>query len=346
MKKFAALLTLSLLPGITVAADKVLYFYNWSEYMPEDVLDAFEKETGIEVKYTTYDSNEAMYAKLRLLDAGNSYDLVIPSTYYVSKMRKEGLLKTIDSAQLKGFDQLDPRLVHQPFDPDNSVSVPYLWGTTGMAINTGASKATISRWADLWNPEFKGRIMMTNDMREVFHVGLRVLGYSGNSTSATEIEAAYEKLKTLQPAIRTYNSDAPRMPYIEGETDVGMMWNGEGFQALEDLPTLKYVYPAEGAVIWMDSFVIPKNARHPDAALAFINFTLRPEIAKIISENIGYATPNLKSRSLLDADTLNNRTIYPTDADLKNAEFQSDVGEAITVYEKYWTQLKAGRSGD
>lgn len=344
MKKLLWTLGLSvIITGEAAAADKVLYFYNWSEYMPETVLEAFTKQTGIKVEQTTYDSNEAMYAKLRLLNDSNSYDLAIPSTYYVSKMRKEGLLHPIDKAQLPNFTDYNTRLVNQDFDPGNQFSVPYLWGSTGIAVNTEAVKTKVTQWADLWKPEFKGRVMLTNDMREVFHLGLRVAGYSGNSTNPQEIETAYNKLTGLLPNVRTYNSDAPRMPYIEGETDVGMIWNGEAYQALEDLPSLTYIYPQEGAALWLDSFVIPKNARHVKEAHAFINFVMQPEISKLISEEIGYATPNQKALALMSKETRENRTIYPTEVDLKNAEFQLDVGEAITVYEKFWEKLKAGK---
>lgn len=344
MKKLLLALSMSVISiNDAVGADKVLYFYNWSEYMPESVLEAFTEKTGIKVQQTTYDSNEAMYAKLRLLNDSNSYDLAIPSTYYVSKMRKEGLLYALDKSKLTHFVNYNTRLTNQDFDPDNKFSAPYLWGSTGIGVNTDAVKISVTQWADLWKPQFKGRVMLTNDMREVFHVGLRVLGYSGNSTNPTEIEAAYNKLTSLLPNVRTYNSDAPRMPYIEGETDVGMIWNGEAFQALEDLPELTYVYPQEGAALWLDSFVIPKNAKHIDEAHAFINFVMQPEVSKQISEEIGYATPNQQAFLLMSANAQKNRSIYPQEADLKGAEFQLDVGEAITVYEKYWEKLKAGQ---
>lgn len=343
MKNLLWAVTLSVVSASeAMAADKVLYFYNWSEYMPETVLEAFTKETGIKVEQSTYDSNEAMYAKLRLLNDSNSYDLAIPSTYYVNKMRKEGLLHKLDKSKLTHFKDYNTRLVNQDFDPDNEYSAPYLWGSTGIAINTGTVKTPVTQWIDLWKPEFKGRLMLTNDMREVFHMGLRVAGYSGNSTQPKEIEAAYNKLTELLPNVRTYNSDAPRMPYIEGETDAGMIWNGEAFQALEDLPELAYIYPKDGVALWLDSFVIPQNARHLDEAHAFINFVMRPVISKQISEEIGYATPNQKAFEMMAKTVRENRTIYPADADLQNAEFQLDVGDAITVYEKYWEKLKAG----
>lgn len=331
-------------PVARAADDQLLYLYNWSEYLPESVITQFQDETGIKVIYSTYESNEAMYAKLRLVDAKNSYDLVIPSTYYVNKMSREGLLAKIDRSKLSNFDNLDPKLVNQPFDPNNDYSVPYLWGSTGIAVNTDKVKSgTVTKWRDLWRPEFKDRLLLTNDMREVFYMGLRILGYSGNDIDPSHIEAAYKELKLLMPNVRAFNSEAPRMPYLEGETDAGMIWNGEAFAAKKENPAIEYIYPEEGVILWMDSLVIPKTARHIDSAHKFIDFVLRPEISKEISEEIGYASPNLATMDLLDAEVRNNRTIYPSDVDLKNAEFQTDVGTAITIYEKYWESLKTGR---
>ena len=345
MKKVAlAAMLAAALAGCSKQEEQVLNLYNWSEYMPQTVLDQFTEETGIKVIYTTYDSNEAMYARLKLLDESSQYDLAVPSTYYVNKMRNEGLLAPIDRSKLSGFDNIDATLVNLDIDPGNQYSVPYLWGTTGIAVNGDAiDPETVTRWADLWKPEYQGRIMMMNDVREVFHVGLRVLGYSANSTNPEEIEAAYNKLAELMPGVRTFNSDAPRMPYLEGETDIGMIWNGEAVMGAEDMPSLTYIYPQEGAIVWFDSFVIPKNAKNVEAAHKFIDFMLRPEIAAEISTEIGYATPNLPARELLDEEVKSDRAVYPTAEDMVNAEVQEDVGEALLVYEKFWELLKAGQ---
>jgi len=346
MKKLALAGLLAMgLTGCSSDEPEILNLYNWSEYMPQEVLTRFEEETGIQVVYTTYDSNEAMYAKLKLLDDSAAYDLAVPSTYYVSKMRQEGLLMPIDRSKIEGFDNLDPELVNLDIDPDNKFSIPYLWGTTGLAVDTADVKGEpVTAWADLWDERFKGRVMLTNDMREVFHVGLRVLGYSGNSTNPEEIKAAYEKLTELMPSVRTFNSDAPRVPYLEGETDVGMIWNGEAVMAEETMPALDYVYPEEGIIAWLDSFVIPGNANNPEAAHKFISFVLQPEISALISEEIGYATPNLAARKMLPDEVVNNRASYPAPEDMSNAEFQVDIGdEALQVYAKYWEMLKSGR---
>jgi spermidine/putrescine transport system substrate-binding protein len=267
------------------------------------------------------------------------------SLYYVSKMRQDDLLMPIDRSKIEGFENLDPELVNLDVDPDNTFSVPYLWGTTGLAVDTADIEGEpVTAWEDLWQDRFEGRVMLTNDMREVFHVGLRVLGYSGNSTNPDEIEAAYEKLSELMPSVRTFNSDAPRMPYLEGETDVGMIWNGEAVMGREVMPSLEYVYPKEGIIAWLDSFVIPKTAKNPEAAHKFISFVLRPEISALISEEIGYATPNLAARDLMPDQVANNRASYPNATDMINAEFQTDIGDdALQVYAKYWEMLKSGR---
>ncbi|MDO5767888.1 MAG: extracellular solute-binding protein [Psychrobacter sp.] len=333
-------------PQAAQSTGETLELYNWSEYMPQEILDGFEAETGIKVNYTTYDSNEAMYAKLKLLNNSGQYDLVVPATYYIGKMSKEGLLQEIDKTKLSNFKNLDTTFINTKVDPDNKYSIPYLWGSTGLAINSETvDPASVNSWSDLWRPEFKGQVMMMNDMREVFAMALTTLGYSGNTTNPEEIKAAYDKLTTLMPNVKTFNSDAARMPYLEGETNVGMIWNGEAVMANDEgLTSLVYKYPTEGAVLWMDNFAIPKNAAHLDAAYKFIDYVLRPENAQLISQEIGYATPNKAAREQMPDEIKNNPAIYPDAATIAKAEFQEDVGDtALRVYQQYWDKLKANR---
>jgi len=330
----------------TPSSDVTLNLYNWSEYMPQEILDGFEAETGISVNYTTFDSNEAMYAKLKLLDDSSQYDLAVPSTYYVEKMANEGLLQEIDQSKLSNFDNLDTSFTNTKVDPENKYSIPYMWGSTGLAINGDVvDPATVNSWDDLWRPEYKNQVMLMNDMREVFGMALLTLGYSGNSSNPEEIKAAYDKLTTIMPNVKTFNSDATRIPYIEGETNLGMTWNGEAVMANDEgLTSLVYKYPTDGAILWMDNFVIPKNAKNVDAAHQFIDYLLQPENAKIVSEEIGYASPNIAARELMDESIRNNPTIYPSKEILAKAEFQEDVGdEALQVYQQYWDMLKTGR---
>ncbi|MDD2698194.1 MAG: extracellular solute-binding protein [Arcobacteraceae bacterium] len=323
------------------AQDKVLYVYNWSEYMPDTIIKKFTKETGIKVKYSTYDSNEAMYAKIKTA-GGSSYDVIVPSTYFVNKMGREGLLLKLDKTKLPNYKNLDTRLLNKPFDPTNDYSIPYLWGTTGISYNAGKlGNGAVKSWADLWNKKYKNNELLNDDMREVFGMALKVLGYSANSTNPKEIEAAYRKLKELMPNVKMFYSESQKQVYLNEEVALGMNFNGEGFMANEENEDIKYIYPKEGALVWIDSLVVPKGAKNIDNAHKFINFLLKPEISKIISQEIGYASPNKETLKLLDAKSRNNRIIYPKDEDLKNSELQIDVGKSLKVYEKYWEMLKA-----
>jgi spermidine/putrescine transport system substrate-binding protein len=325
-----------------LASDRQVFLFNWSEYMPDAVLEQFKEETGIEVVYTTFDNNESMYAKLKLTGE-SGYDIAVPSTYYVSRMRAEGLLQQLDKSKLDNLQHIDPNKLNQPFDPNNEYSIPYLWGSTGLSVNAAeVSVDSVQSWADLWRPEYAGQILLIDDVRDVFSMGLHVLGYSANSTDSLEIHSAYEKLKEMVPGVRVFDSDSPKMPYLNGEVNVGMNWNGEVFQAVEEGADMAYIYPTEGAMLWMDNLVIPSGAKHVEDAHTFINFLLRPEIAKMICEDIGYASPNKTAIGLLDEAVRTNRTVYPTDEDLRGSEFQNDVGSAIAIYTKYWELLKAG----
>lgn len=348
MKKWSHLLAAGMMAlslGSANAADdgKTLYFYNWTEYVPPGLLEQFTKETGIKVIYSTYESNESMYAKLKTYRDG-AYDLVVPSTYFIAKMSKEGMLQKIDKSRLSHFNDLDPNLLHKPFDPNNDYSIPYIWGATAIGINTDAIDAnTVTSWADLWKPEYKGRLLLTDDAREVFQVALRKLGYSGNTTDPKQIEAAYNELKKLMPNVLAFNSDNPGNPYMEGEVDLGMVWNGSAYVARQAGTPLEIVWPKEGGIFWMDSLAIPANAKNVDGALKLINFLLRPEIAVQVAETIGYPTPNLAARKLLPKEIANDKSLYPDDAVIENGEWQNDVGDTSTLYETYFQQLKAGR---
>lgn len=325
------------------AAPPEVRFFNWSDYLPEEVLERFTRETGIAVRYSTYESNEAMYAKIKLL-RGRGYDLTVPSTYFVDKMRKEGLLAPLDKAKLPGFSNLDPRHLDKPFDPGNRYSIPYLWGTTGIAFNAAKfDPAHVQAWADLWRPEFRRSLALPNDMMEVFPMALRVLGFSPNSTNPAEIRQAYEKLRRLLPNVRLFNSDSPLVLFVTGEVDAGMMWNGNVYRALQEDPNIRYVFPREGCLLWMDNLVIPKGAENIDNAHRLLDFLLRPDVARLITERIGYPSPNAGAVQLLKPELRDNPVVYPGDEVLRKGSYTVDLGPAVTVYAEYWEKLKAGK---
>jgi spermidine/putrescine transport system substrate-binding protein len=357
MKKWLALIVLILVSSCSkkdaetqsvaapaAEATQKVVVYNWTEYLPESALQEFTKETGIQVEYATYESNEAMYAKIKLLE-GKGYDVVVPSTFYVEKMRKEGLLQALDKSKLKNIANVDPALLNKSYDPNNEFSVPYLVSATGIAINGKVVDASkITQWADLWKPEYKGKIELMDDMRDNFYIGLRLCGFKDNSTSEAEIKCAYEKLKALLPSVKTFNSDAPGVPLIQGNVSIGAIWNGEAYKASQELENVQFVYPEEGAAFAIDSFVIPKGAANVDAAHQFINFMLRAESAKAAIEALGYTAPNLAGQALLDEKLRNNKMVFPSAEDFAKGSIHADVGDAaLAIYAKYWDLLKAGQ---
>ncbi|MDL2314104.1 extracellular solute-binding protein [Desulfovibrio sp. OttesenSCG-928-C14] len=315
--------------------------YNWSEYIPQDVLDDFTSETGIKVVYSTYESNESMYAKVKLL-RGRSYDVVCPSTYFIDLMIKDKLLLKLDHSKLSGFENIDPRLLNHPYDPGNQYSVPYMWGTVGLLINTKhIPSGSVTKWSDLLRPEFKGKVMLSDDTRDTFGVALKALGKSANSMEEEDLKAAYEFLVKLRESVRVFDITAAKQAFVSEEVTIGTIWNGDALVAQEENEDLEFIYPEEGAVMWADSFAITSGAANVDNAYAFISYILRPEVAKRCLEEYQYSTPNLRALDLLDKELLENNVLNPTDADLKNGEMLNGVGAAQALYDRYWERLKA-----
>ena len=267
--------------------------------------------------------------------------MVFPSTYFVNRMRSEGMLTPIDRTRLPNFRHLDQALLDKPYDPGNAHSVPYLWGTTAIGVDADrVDPATVTSWRDLWRPEFKGRVMLSDDLRETLGVGLRLNGFSGNTTDPAKITAAYETMASLLPSVRLFASDAQKQAFLNQEVVIGVMWNGEAYMAAQENPQIRYIYPKEGPFIWLDSMVIPRGAKNVDNAYRFIDFILRPDIAAVITAEIGYASPNKTAVAGLAPEVRNNPTVYPPKAVLESGEFQLDVGAAIMDYEKAWQKLK------
>lgn len=329
--------------AVSSSGKNVVNVYNWTEYISDDVLKAFTKETGIDVVYSTFDSNEAMYAKLKLMGNSGNYDVIFPGTDFVDKMRKENMLEVIDHNKLSNFKHLNNSFLDVDFDPENKFSVPYLWGSSGIGVNTKRiDLSTITSWDDLWLPEYRGRVMLMNDLRDVFALGLLTLDLPVTTQDPKHIKAAYEKLAKMMPNVRTFNSDAPRMPFLEGETYLGMVWNGEVIMAQDQgMPELDFVYPKEGAIMWMDNMSIPKNAKNLENAYTFIDFLLRPENSAIISEEIGYGSPSEAAKALMPPEMANNKIIYPPEDLLGHALFRQDVSDdTMALYQQYWDRLK------
>ena len=313
MKKLIFALLMLAISSTATAGDLILY--NWSEYMPREVLEQFTKETGIKVKEVTYDSNEAMYTKIKMVK-DHDYDIVVPSTDFVVRMSAEGLLLPIDKSKLPNFKNLDKRFVNLDFDKGNKYSVPYFWGSSGLAVNTDfVPLENVKSIKDLLRPELKGRILLLNDLRGVFAIALKVNGYSVNDQDPEHIKKAYEFLKKLLPSVKLFDSDSPKQALLSNEAMVGQLWNGEAFVASQENPAIKYVYPQEGYSLWMDHLAIPRGANNIEEAYKFINFVLRPDISARIAAEMGYSSPNAEAVKLLPEAVRNNPISYPPGRD-------------------------------
>ena len=339
MKKYLILFTL-LFSSLGLAETPVVNVYNWSDYMPNKVVRQFEKETGIKVNYSEYDSNETMFAKLKAQPTA-SYDVIVPSDYFVDKMRKQGMLEKLDKSKLSNFKNLNPALLNKSYDPNNNYSIPYLWGTVGITVNQKyISPKDIKSWADFWDPQYQNRLLMLDDMRMVFSVALLTLGYSINDTNPEHIKQAYEKLVQLMPNIKLFNSDSADNLYIDEDIMIGMNFSGDSFRDTAENSQLAYIYPKEGFPIWIDNMAIPKGAPHAENAYKFINFILRPDIAREITLAQRYSSPNLVTMQSLPANFRDNPIFNPSAAILKRSQAQMDLGDADRIYAKYWEQLK------
>ncbi|PWI34134.1 spermidine/putrescine ABC transporter substrate-binding protein PotD [Vibrio albus] len=332
------LLLVSFSPS-SFSADKELFFYNWSEYVPASVLADFTKETGIRVVYSTYDSNETMYSTLKKQE--QHYDLVVPSSYFVSKMRKEGMLQELNKSKLSHLNDLDPAYLNKPFDPENQYSVPYVLGATGIGINADMLDLTsVKNWNDFWDTKWEGQLMVIDDARELFHIALIRLGYSVNTTDPDEIKSAYEELQQLMPNILVFNSGFPANPYLSGEVSLGMLWNGSAYMARNEGANIRIVWPEKGTIFWMDSLAIPADAQNVDAAHQMIDFLLRPDNAAKIALKIGYPTPVKSAYPLLPKAFIEDPSIFPSQEVIESGYWQDDVGEANELYEEYYQKLK------
>ncbi|HSW69073.1 MAG TPA: spermidine/putrescine ABC transporter substrate-binding protein [Gammaproteobacteria bacterium] len=335
------LIFISLISSSFASTANIVNVYTWSQEIPDSVIAQFEKETGIKVNYSSYDTNEIMYSKLRAVK-NPGYDVIEPSSYYIDRMRHQGMLEKLDKTKLSEYKNLDPFFLNLPYDPESNYSVPFIWGTTGIFTNNHYFRADgVKRWSDLFDKKYSNQLMVLDDPREAFSMAFLMLGYSINDTNPIHIKQAYQKLHALMPNIRLFNTDAVTSILIDEDAAIGTAWNGDLTKARSENSQLNFVYPAEGFEIWVDNFAILKNAPHRENAYKFLNFLMRPDIAKEVSMKISYSTANLSAKNLLPAEIKNDATLYPSHEMLKHGEFQVDIGDsAYAALEKYWEQLK------
>lgn len=328
--------------NLTSGTEQVI-IYNWGEYIDPEVLDMFEEETGIQVIYEEFETNEIMYPKIQ--SGAIAYDLVCPSDYMIQKMIQNDLLQPLNFDNIpnaKNIGQVYYEKSRQ-FDPDNQYSIPYCWGTVGILYNTKMVEEPIDSWTVLWDTQYKDNILMQDSVRDAFAVALKTLGYSLNSTSIHELTQAKDLLVQQKPLVQAYVIDQVRDKMIGNEAAIGVIYSGEAIYTQTENPDLAYVVPKEGSNMWIDSWVMPKNAPNKENAEKFLDFLCRPEIALMNFEYITYSTPNEKARELIEDPAIRNSEIaFPVDSILSRCETFTYLGEdADEVYNQLWREVKS-----
>lgn len=319
-----------------------LVIYNWGDYIDPELIEEFTKETGIQVDYQTFDSNESMYTKIK--QGGTTYDIAVPSEYMIDKMIDEDMLIELDHSKIEGLDNIGQEFLDQSFDPGNRYSVPYFWGTLGIIYNKKMVDTAPKEWEDLWRPEYRNKIMLIDGAREGMGMGLQSLGHSLNSDSPDQLQEAADKLYQLTPNVKAIVADEIKGYMIQEEAAIAVSFSGEASEMLDGNENLAYVVPSKGSNLWFDNIVIPKTAKNVDAAHRFISFMLRPENALRNAEYVGYSTPNDVAKAMLDSEIREDQAFYPSGETLDNLEVYDNLGpELLGAYNDLYLQFKMYR---
>ena len=320
------------------AAAEELNLFAWSEYVPQSVLDGFTKETGIQVNYETYASNEEMLAKL--LSGAASYDLIQPSEYTIEALVKENQLQKLDHSKLPNLKNIGKQYYGFPHDPKLEYSIPYMQGTVGIVINTEKVKDPVAGFGDLFQDKYKGRIVVLDDALEIVTWAMATEGLNPDQVTKENLAKVRPILAKWLPLVKVYDSDSPKTALLNGDVDLGVVWSGEAAILLKEQPgKFAYVLPKEGAHMFIDSLAIPKGAENVAAAHKFLDYVMRPEVSKTISDDFPYTNPNIEARKLLsDADRANEASYPPGDPKLTTFR---DIGTLGADVDKMFTDLKA-----
>jgi spermidine/putrescine-binding protein len=312
--------------------------YIWSDYLPPDVIEEFEKETGIKVNLDTYDSNEALLEKLQT--GVSKYDVIVPSDYMVQILIKQNLLHKIDKSKIQNLKNINEKFLNLEFDPENNFSIPFFWGTTGFAYRKDKLGEIPDSWKVLFDEKYNGKILMLDDMRECFAVALKLLGHSINETDTTILLKAKELLMKQKKLVKQYNSSGFDQAILSGDVWIAHGWSGQLIRASETDTNIVYVLPKEGGTLWIDNLAIPKTAENIENAHIFINFLLKPEIGARVSEFSGYATTNDLAKRFINPKYL-TKWRYPDDKMLENFELMKDLGMVTKLLDRFWTEIKS-----
>lgn len=336
-------LTLSGCGSSDLTDPNTVVVYNWGEYVDPETIDMFEAETGIQVIYEEYETNEIMYPKVE--SGSTAYDVICPSDYMIQKMIENDLLAEINFDHIPNSQNIGQQYFEQSkeFDPDNKYAIPYCFGTVGILYNKTMVTEPVDSWRILWDEAYYDNILMQDSVRDAFMVALKLNGSSMNTLDKSELESAKNALISQKPLVQAYVIDQVRDKMISGEAAIGVIYSGEALYTMRENPDLAYVIPKEGTNVWLDCWVIPKNASNKENAEAFINFMCREDIALINFEYLTYSTPNIAAQALIEDDEMRESEItYPDFSKYENLETFQYLGiEGTELYNELWKEVKA-----
>ena len=348
MRKFALILCILIAfsacaMGSASASAEELTVFNWFDYIDPAVIDLFEDETGITVKYVNFTTNEEMYTKLEA-DAG-TYDVIFPSEYMIERMIAHDMLEELDLSAMPNFANVMDRLKDPSYDPGNRFSVPYMWGTLGYLYNTEMVDEELSSWSALFDEKYAGNVIMMNSMRDSIGLALKYLGYSMNTRNEAELNEAKDLLiKQKQDKIQCgYLLDETKDKMVGGEAAIGVVYSGDAQYAIEKNENLVYVVPEEGSNIWVDGMCIPKGSKNVEGAMKFIDFLCREDIAAMNFDYIYYCSPIQAVVDGLDEEEAAQSTINPSEDVVSRCEYFNDVEDVMSLYENVWMEIRLAR---
>jgi spermidine/putrescine-binding protein len=345
MKKKTLVITIGIilllgLTGCSKESNGTVNLFMWTEYIPDSVIEGFEKETGIKVQMQTFSSNEEMLAKVQGSNPG-AYDIVCPSDYMVENMISQDMLLVLDQSKLSNIGNIDEGYLNPSYDPDNKHSVPYLGGAGVIIYNKNMVPADtdFSDYEELFKPDYANSIVVLDDFRSIIGVTALSMGYGFNETDETKLSEVKEKMALLKPNIKSFDSDSPKTLMITEETSVGLIWSGEAAIALGENENLDITFPKEGMYLFLDNLCITKDAKNADNAYKFIDYVLRAEVNKEISSEFPYLNPNAAGVALMDDDYKNNKAIVIPTEEIKKGFYVKNIGKTVDVYSEMWAEF-------
>lgn len=331
MKKIVIVIVcILLLCGCNNKSNNEVNVLNWSSYIPYDIINDFQNETGIKVNYGTYSSNEELLAKISSSKEG-TYDLIFPSDYMIDLMIGKNMLEEIDISKISNYSNINPLFLNQKFDPNNKYSLPFLAATSVIAVNRDNILDDIKSYNDLLNPNYKNNIVLIDDQRIIIGAALQANGYDMNDIEKDHLEIAKNWLLDLNKNIKAFDSDSPKTFLITNEVDLGIVWNAEAIIAQSYNDSIEVIYPDDGFAISLDNYALVKGAKNKESAYKFIDYLLRSDITEKITEEYPYINTTISGENV-DKNTLENI--------LNHGTYVQNIGSYISSYDKVWAQIK------